>query len=573
MYCINCGSEISPLAVYCPMCGARQKEPGDSLGYQGGGIYYPPEYQPDKKSGNLFTRFAAQSRKKKLAVICGAAGVLLLTAGIIIVLVLVFSGGSGSGSRISIQSRAKTGLMFETENDLQQASFDYMIMTDSTEKYGAVDYEGKTTLPFEYDYLSFIDNNLYPDILLAKKGEKYGLIKATGEELLHFDYDRMHYYDRYGKVCAQDDAGHQFLLAQPDGKVLYSRTTADTFGFIGMTSDDVALLGENNVAEFIRLSDGKVINRITSKLTVDCSIMAKIVIDGGEYSYYQVIFTVWKDIPGKILPELKREFVTVDSNGNRVDAVEVKNKKGQIIARFDDVSDLAYGKLLTDDGWCLIKNKDWSLENLQTNEVAFRTDESKSLRVYEEDELIAVARTQENASYQLTVYDFHGKKLFEKDDIKYNLCFNAAKMKQYPGQYIGVVRDISGMNLGATLGVTKEGVYLHKVDSSSQVSLVLVTYDGREKEVTEGEAGSSYYNLKKSGLYTLESDCNKYAVAPLYLYFCRVSEDAKNASGDIFCDGKIIGHWPINSSLYFADTVHGICCQVGKEIYWYNRKG
>ena len=62
-----------------------------------------------------------------------------------------------------------------------QASNDF-----STRKYGVINVEGHTVIPFIYDDLSYMPNQHW---LRANKEDRYGMIDGEGQTTIDFKYD------------------------------------------------------------------------------------------------------------------------------------------------------------------------------------------------------------------------------------------------------------------------------------------------------------------------------------------------------------------------------------------------
>ncbi|MCD8019842.1 MAG: WG repeat-containing protein, partial [Clostridiales bacterium] len=113
----------------------------------------------------------------------------------------------------------KKETQFQTKNTIVDAADCYVIVQDTTEKYGLLDEEGEEAIPCEYDEMYFPDNTRDYDYVMVKQGDTWGVLDYEGNELVEVCYKSISPYSN-GNTTAAGYDGNKTYLYNKKGKEL-----------------------------------------------------------------------------------------------------------------------------------------------------------------------------------------------------------------------------------------------------------------------------------------------------------------------------------------------------------------
>ena len=92
----------------------------------------------------------------------------------------------------------------------------YMI-AEKNGKYGYIDSNEKTLIPFKYDEIDMAQNGLIP----VMKNEKYGIVNMDGDIVIPLQYDSwVVFNDKYGTNCALTSVGNKVGIIDIDNNIV-----------------------------------------------------------------------------------------------------------------------------------------------------------------------------------------------------------------------------------------------------------------------------------------------------------------------------------------------------------------
>lgn len=572
MYCGNCGNELKENSRFCDECGC----PVIVDEYQQNG-HKLENAQSSNGTFNIANDNPVINRNPKL---CKKNLIITtcITIFVIVGIVYVLAGGNF----INLKKRSN-GFQFTTDYELYGASFEYMIMTDSDKRYGALDFKGNVIIPFEYEKLEFLDKNENGTMFMAVKDNTCGVLNDKNKTIVDMKYDAIGYFNDYDLIytidLTQQDICFFNIKGKSAGKADYSYGTRyigfntqfvsnriidattsnasvydamnEELTIHGMLSSHCFAFSNNGVLKVVDLStEREVLNQADNY-----SLGRLVISDKPEDSYYVVTKIVPKTGYGSTETAYNRYGYIIDSQGNQVDYAPIKDTKGNEVARiaFDEYQ---YARLLDDSGVCLLMTgEEAMLKNIKTDNVVAKF----TSWYYDDDDKILMACNYGDHVNSYTSYSYSGKKLYEYGDL-------------YDRNSLAQVSDENVL-----FGVGINGLYIGDKVDDYHYNVKFVTANGEVKDIAEesymlaihskGYDYSDIYTGYYAGLQYSGRYIDKYAQ-----YYNMSGKDDRsyllNDYGNVIADLSSMS----NSRTFVAHNDYGVCCQSFGDVYWYNRK-
>ncbi len=236
-----------------------------------------------------------------------------------------------------------------------------------TKKYGIVDENGDTIVPFIYELLP----NTVTERMIAKINSKFGIINSKNQTLLDFKYDELYSYHSYFLSVRKNKSGDEFGLC----------SVIDT-NFVTIISEEAlynkivpfSSIIESRTVDHLRNISFKAYNLKKRQVSLllkngelyksfpydDVEVMGnylKIIIYRPNNEWYE--FVGLMDWNGKILLKPKYRSISWVNNGNVCLYIEEDNSNAQILdLKTKKIKLNKYPRILEpEDNGCMIINK------------------------------------------------------------------------------------------------------------------------------------------------------------------------------------------------------------------------